>query len=157
MAKGQGKNLKGVQLWKLRKRHGVEKKYKTAAQIWAGALNYFQWCVDNPILQKVALSDGDSTKSVRVIPKMRAMTLEGLSVHLGITHRTWNNYANRPEFALICHEIETIIFEQKFTGAAAGELNANIISRHLGLGEVVKVAANNDEPIPIKWIKSSDD
>lgn len=157
MGKGRGSNLKGVQLWKLRKRHGVEKKYKTSAQIWAGALGYFQWCIDNPILQKIALSDGDSTRSVKVVPKMRAMTLEGLSVHLGITHRTWNNYAKMPEFELICQEIETIIFEQKFTGAAAGELNANIISRHLGLGEVVKLSSKDDGPIPIKWIKSTDD
>lgn len=42
-------------------------------------------------------------------------------------------------FSLVISRIEETIYNQKFTGAAAGFLNANIISRDLGLAEKNKV------------------
>ncbi|WP_321338770.1 terminase small subunit [uncultured Cohaesibacter sp.] len=59
----------------------------------------------------------------------------GLYVFLGITRQTWDSYKDRGEdFLTIITRVEDIIWDQKFTGAAAGILNGNIIARELPLG-----------------------
>ncbi len=54
---------------------------------------------------------------------------------LGIIRQTWDSYKDRGEdFLTIITRVEDIIWDQKFTGAAAGILNGNIIARELPLG-----------------------
>lgn len=78
---------------------------------------------------------------------MRAMTLEGLCLHLGIVRQTLFNYRNfkndneasetEKKLAAVVEWAEDVMYEQKFTGAAAGVLSAVVISRALGLKEAV--------------------
>ena len=70
-----------------------------------------------------------------MIPKMRAMTQNGLFLFLGISPQTWANYRERDGFLEITARVESVIYEQKFTGAAADMLNPNIIARELGLAD----------------------
>ena len=69
------------------------------------------------------------------ITKMRAMTIGGLRIFLGICEQTWVNYRNNQDFLGVVKEVEEIIYNQKFTGAAADLLNSNIIARELGLAD----------------------
>tara|TARA_R100000657_G_scaffold15485_1_gene10961 strand:- start:811 stop:1149 length:339 start_codon:yes stop_codon:yes gene_type:complete len=69
------------------------------------------------------------------VAKMRAMTLMGLYTFLGINSMTWRSWRTVDDFAYVVETVENIIREQKFSGAAADLLNANIISRDLGLAE----------------------
>jgi hypothetical protein len=54
---------------------------------------------------------------------------------LHIDFTTWEDYRKRNDFIHITREIEEIIKDQKFAGAAADLLNANIIARDLGLSD----------------------
>lgn len=69
------------------------------------------------------------------VPKMRAMTIGGLCIYLGISDETWRDYRSKEDFSGIVSQVEKIIYEQKFTGAAADLLNSNIIARDLGLSD----------------------
>lgn len=128
--------IKGQQLWKLRKTHGREKIYSNPDAIWKGAVKYFEWCEQNPIAERTGTKKDDgSTSHAKVTLHIRAMTIEGLSLHLGITPQTWRNYRKEDQFKAVCSTIESIMYEQKFTGAAAGVFKESIISRDLGLTE----------------------
>ena len=48
-----------------------------------------------------------------------------------------SNYKNNPDFLGVVKEVEEIIYNQKFTGAAADLLNSNIIARELGLADKI--------------------
>lgn len=103
------------------------------------------------------------------VPKMRAMTFQSLCMHLGISFNVYCQYRKRKEFAETCQAIDDIMYDQKFTGAAAGLLNPVIIARDLGLkdkseltgkdgGPVETVSLNKEEYIEIrKAMMESDD
>lgn len=56
-------------------------------------------------------------------------------VFMGIPRQTWDSYKDRGEdFLTIITRVEDIIWDQKFTGAATGILNGNMIARELPLG-----------------------
>lgn len=128
---------KGNQLWKARATHGRPRKFETPDALWEACVEYFEWVESNPLWEhKVFSFQGDIVESS--IPKMRAMTLAGLSLFIGISDETWRNYGSKPEYSDffgVVSRVEKIIYEQKFTGAAADMLNANIIARDLGLAD----------------------
>ena len=95
---------------------------------------YFQWVEDNPLYEeKIFHSQGMITRDT--ITKMRAMTISGLCLFLDICENTWTNYKKQPDFLSITLEVEKVIYNQKFAGAAADLLNPNIIARELGLAD----------------------
>ena len=125
---------KGNQFWKMRETHGRNPIFETPEQLWVAACEYFQWVEDNPLYEeKIFHSQGMITKDT--ITKMRAMTISGLCTFLDIDRTTWENYRNNQDFFRITKEVEEIIYNQKFTGAAADLLNSNIIARELGLAD----------------------
>ena len=64
---------------------------------------------------------------------MRTMSIEGLSVFLGIVRNTWKGYAAKDEFLTVCEYVDQVMYDYKLTGASAGLLNPSIIQRDLGL------------------------
>lgn len=123
----------GNQFWKLRSKHGRDKIFESPIHLWEAACEYFEWCEENPLLE----IDFRGKDLERVeLPKMRALTWEGLELFVDI-HRL-RDYKSNPkyvDFSPVIEQIEKIIYNQKFTGAAAGFLNANIIARDLGLSD----------------------
>lgn len=127
----------GNKFWLARSSHGRNPIFKDAEQLREACYEYFQWVENNPLYEeKIFHSQGVITKDT--IAKMRAMTIGGLCVFLDIDRTTWENYRNNPDFFRITKEVEEIIYNQKFTGAAADLLNANIIARELGLSDKVQ-------------------
>jgi hypothetical protein len=82
------------------------------------------------------------------VPHMRAMTISGLCIFLGITTETWGQYRKLEDFSDITHEADEIIRTQKFEGASADLLNANIIARDLGLKDSKDVTLGQDPDAP---------
>lgn len=126
---------KNNDFWKKRYKHGRDKLFATPDSLLDGAYQYFKWVKKNPLYESVV-----SGGKVLTLPKMRAMTIEGMCIFLGIDSRTFWNYCdesnkNYKDFIPITTHIKEIIRTQKFEGAAAGFLNANIIARDLGLKE----------------------
>lgn len=133
----------GNQFWKLRSKHGRDKLFATPELLWEAAIEYFEWCEANPLYETKGFAyQGTVTKEA--FPKMRAMTLSGLCFYLGCNEEYFRTFKKQlPEgeqdFNRVISEIETIIYNQKFQGAAADLLNANIIARELGLSEKSEV------------------
>ena len=143
---------KGNQFWKLRSKHGRDTLFKSATLLWDEACKYFEWCDNNPLIE--VDFRGKEIKEV-ALPKMRAYTMEGLCLYLGVNRTYFNDFrsklknekhADNQDFSDIITRICDVIYTQKFTGAAAGFLNANIIARDLGLKDRSDMTTD-DEPI----------
>ena len=124
---------------------GAPPAFSNPDEMWARALEYFKWCEDNPIQEgKVFNNQGEILPAS--IPHMRAMTQAGLCAFLNIGVSTWHDYKKKPEFSEVTAIVESVMFEQKFSGAACGMLSANIIARDLGLvDKSEKVVTLNDD------------
>ena len=123
---------KGNQFWKQRSTHGRKPTFETPEALEAACYEYFQWIEDNP-LRAAELVKYQGKSKVKMIPVMRAMTESGLCIYLDISSESWRNYKSNSDYVEVTSKVVDVIYNQKFAGAAAGLLNANIIARDLGL------------------------
>lgn len=141
---------KGNQFWKARSTHGRNPIFSNAADLETACEEYFEWVEENPLWEdKVTSFQGVNTHEP--VAKMRAMTLDGLILFIDIDDRTWKRYKDQDDFCGVITRIEKAIRSQKFAGAAADLLNANIIARDLGLADKAEVSGS------VQVIFSSDD
>lgn len=144
---------KGNRFWELRSKHGRDKLFETPELMWQAACEYFKWCQDNPFME-VEQAKGGSFKPVQdektgqwtfppnliELPKMRPFTLHGLCLYMDCGTAYFRNFKSEERaqgegFKSVIGKIEETIYNQKFSGAASGFLNANIIARDLGLAD----------------------
>ncbi|MBN3043339.1 DNA-packaging protein [Pectobacterium brasiliense] len=129
---------KGNRFWEARSSHGRNPKFESPDVLWEACCEYFSWVEANPLWEMKAFAyQGVVTQEP--IAKMRAMTIIGLCIFLDIDRSTWLAYKAKEDFSIITTRAEEIIYDQKFSGAAADLLNANIIARDLGLKEQSQV------------------
>lgn len=139
----------GNECWKLRSKHGRDALFSDSQKLWEAACEYFKWAEDNPLYETKAFAfQGEITTAE--LPLMRAMTLDQLQFYLGVSESFWRNFketktAQESDFLTVINDIERVIKNQKFQGAAANLLNANIIARDLGLKE--QTESNNTTTI----------
>ncbi len=142
---------KGNEFWKLRATHGRDKIFEHPDHLWESACEYFEWCENNPLIEiDFRGKDADQVE----LPKMRSFTWEGLELFLDIS--SLREYKKNPEykdFSQIITRIEKIIYNQKFTGAAAGFLNPNIIARDLGLKDKSEITADINANVKFSGIE----
>ena len=137
---------KGNQFWKLRSKHGRGKLFATPQLLWEAACEYFEWCENNPLKEVKGFAfQGKVTKEE--FPKMRAMTMDGLCFYLHCNQAYFRQFKaalpkDEEDFNTIITDIEQTIYRQKFEGASADLLNANIIARDLGLTDKSEVQQN---------------
>ena len=117
-----------------RKYPGRPPKFRTPEDLAEKCEAYFQWVEDNP-LHEDKLVTFQGSASHEPVQKMRAMTVAGLCLHLGIGEQTWRDYAAKPDFSGVTSWADRLIRTQKFEGAAADLLSPNIIARDLGLAD----------------------
>lgn len=139
---------KGNRFWEARSSHGRKPLFAKPEDLRTACFEYFAWVEENPLYcsEKVAFK-GKAT--LVEIPKMRAMTIGGLCIFLDINPQTWENYKAKEDFFGVTREVENIIKTQKFEGASADLLNANIIARDLGLADKRETTGPNGEPLRI--------
>ena len=125
---------KGNKFWEARTKHGPPMKYSDPDVLWNACVEYFEWTEDNPLYESKAMNVGGQVEIVK-IPKVRAMTITSLCRFLDVTLKTWVSYRETKDLLHIATRADNVIRDQKFTGAAADLLNANIIARDLGLSE----------------------
>lgn len=131
----------GNQFWKQRSKHGRDKIFSSPEILWEEACKFFEWCDNNPLYE--VDYKGKDADEVR-IPKMRAYTWEGLELFLDVESlREYKKNPDYKDFSPVIGRIEKIMYSQKFTGAAAGFLNANIIARDLGLRDKQEIDQNH--------------
>jgi hypothetical protein len=129
----------GNKFWKKRSTHGPKPKFSDPEMLAAACEEYFDWAHDTPLEEPKPYAYAGNVK-VEPIPKLRAMTVQGLCVFLDVSKSTWEHYRARPELEDVCARAESVIRTQKFEGAAANIFNARLISRDLGLGEGAREA-----------------
>lgn len=158
---------KGNQFWKLRSKHGRDRLFATPDLLWEAACEYFQWCDDNPFYE-VEQSRGAAKPHVDEegkvtfppnlveLPKIRPYTYQGLCLYLDCNTMYFNQFEIAlkdkdddlsRDFSLTVTRIREVIYNQKFSGAASGFLNANIIARDLGLQDKSEITGKNGAPV----------
>lgn len=143
----------GNQLWKLRSKHGRDKLFASPDLLWQSACEYFQWVEENPLYETkpMVVSGGfgqGSSVEMAQIPVKRPYTMHGLCIYLGCTTDYFRSFKSQErkdsdDFITVIKQIEQVIYNQKFEGAASGFFNANIIARDLGLKEQTDVNLND--------------
>jgi hypothetical protein len=127
----------GNRAWEARCPAGPKPKFADAESLWKACVQYFVWVEDNPLYEMQLVTYQGRATHVPV-RKMRAMSKGALYAFLSIQRTTWNAWkCDRPDLAEIIEKVEAVIWEQKFTGAAAGLFDAGIVARELGLASSV--------------------
>lgn len=141
-------------LWEKRK-IGKPPSFESPQQMWERAIEYFEWCSENSLsADKVFSFQGEIVHGNE--KKLRAMTQAGLCCFLNISTSSWHNYKAKSDYLEVTGIIESIMYEQKFSGASAGLFNANIIARDLGLSDKTEIVSGG-EITPWSSIKAGDD
>lgn len=140
----------GNEFWKARATHGVKKIFETPAALWEAACEYFKWVEENPLKEhKVTQFQGEPIEME--VPKMRAMSVEGFCLFIGLNSRTYRNYQkldSHKDFHPIIDDISNVMRTQKMEGASADLLNPNIIARDLGLKDRSDVSSEDGSMTP---------
>ncbi|WP_343807588.1 DNA-packaging protein, partial [Paenochrobactrum glaciei] len=128
--------------------HGAKPKFENAEDLWSACCEYFDWVDNNPLYEdKVTSFQGVNTHEP--IAKMRAMTLMGLCFFIDVSIKQWNVWRDgRPDLSEVISRAEAVIYQQKFAGAAADLLNANIIARELGLADKQDLSSSDGSMTP---------
>jgi len=144
-----GRFLPGNRFWEARSSHGRNPIFAAPDDLWHAACEYFEWVEANPLQEEKVFNGKDGIVRA-TIAKMRAMTISGLCIFLDVDRKTWDAYRERPDYLHIVTRAEEIIRDQKFSGAAADLLNANIIARDLGLADKAELTGKGGGPIETK-------
>lgn len=121
--------------------------FLTPDDFLSACVEYFNWAESNP-LQEEHLFAYQGEISRADTDKVRPFTKRGLATYLGIPVSRLESYKTRkdPAWADVVEVIEQVIYTQKFENAAAGLLNASIISRDLGLAEKQEIGGITGAP-----------
>ena len=134
----------GNQFWKQRSKHGRDKLFSSSELLWEAACEYFQWCDEHPLQKQEAFAfQGVVTKED--LDLLRAYTMTGLCLYLDCGEKYFYNFKGEKDFEIIIERIKKIIYDQKFTGAASGLFNANIIARDLGLKDSTDITTDGEK------------
>ncbi|MEJ8474606.1 DNA-packaging protein [Roseibium algae] len=147
----KGRFAQGNRFWEARSSRGRKPIFESADALWLACLEYFAWVEENPLKESKAFAHQGNV-TVAAIPKMRAMTIAGLCIFLDIARSTWDEWkkSEAAVFSEVIARVEEIIRVQKFEGASADLLNANIIARDLGLAERNEHTGKNGGAIETK-------
>lgn len=128
----------GNSAWEKRSSIGRRTIFSNPPKMWKAFTEYCQWCEDNPwkkheymVVDKVLTEVYKETE--------RPYSWAGFCGFIGTSEAYFRQfkksdaYKNNPDFSTVISEIDSVMFSQKFEGAAVGAFNANIISRDLGL------------------------
>lgn len=145
-----GRFLPGNRFWEARSSAGAKPKFENGEDLWKACVEYFEWVDANPLYEdRLVTFQGFARHEPAA--KMRAMTVDGLLLFIDVTWQTWGVWkASRPDLSETIARAEKVIRSQKFAGAAADLLNANIIARDLGLADKGEISGPNGAPIEVK-------
>lgn len=117
------------------------RQYLGPTELLTNVLAYFDFLESNP-LQEEKLFSYEGNLTTGNMSKMRAPTLAGLCAWLLIHRDTWGAWRRgdqRLDLKPVVEWAEQVMWDLKYTGAAAGLLNPTIVIRDLGLVEKQQV------------------
>lgn len=148
-ATNKGKFVAGNQLWKLAK-GGRFAIITDATALWQLAVNYFEWCDQNP-LQKAELVKYQGDAEVMDVPLGRPYSMDALTIFVGVSPSYFRSRKSELSDKLEAGKatadeidlldtivlIQSIVRNQRFEGAAVGHFKENLISRVDGYADNV--------------------
>lgn len=126
------------------------KKY-TPETLWEGALEYFNWCDENPWRKKEPIKSGEMAGEVMDVPTSRPYTKQGLIVSLNISLQTYLNYSSAEGYETyfeVCKHINAVIEQNQLEGASVNAYNPQIIARLLGLVDKKDLTTDGEKIAP---------
>lgn len=143
-----GRFTTGNRWWEARSSHGANPKFETAEALQDACLQYFEWNENNPLYKdQLVTFQGQATHEP--VAQMRAMTIGALCMFIDIDQTTWREWPkSRADLSPIITWAESVIYRQKFEGASADLLNANIIARDLGLADKKDLSSSDGSMTP---------
>lgn len=130
---------KNNQYWRARGKHGRDRIIQEAPILLESAQEYFQWCVDNPVLEHDPKVVGGILKKDNYKQHPRTFKKAELARFCGVCE--WDVIAGlssvSKDFVQVIKWIEGVIRDQKLTYATVGMFSATIVSRELGLKEQI--------------------
>lgn len=141
----------GNRFWEKRSRHGVRPTFpqgeEGAQKLLEACTDYFTWAEDTPLMEEKLFSF-EGMVTTHDTPRLQALTILGLCIFIDVSSSTWREWrTTRPDLAAVITWAEEVIRQQKFVAAAAGFLNANIISRDLGLADKTEISGPGGGPV----------
>jgi len=140
---------KDSEFWKLRKKLCKNITYNTAQKLMSACEDYFKWVYAHPLVDERAVSYKNEVKKIK-LNRLRAMSISALCLYLGITRKKWSSLRDDKKFEEVCEKVQAIIYDQKFTGAAADLFNVNVITRDIGLADKFEHTGKDGEAIEYK-------
>lgn len=130
----------GNKFWLKRSKHGRNTIIKDAKTLEEAANEYFQQCIDNPVIQIDYKGGRNGVERVE-IPHPKVFQKGEFARFCGVSEwRLIEDLKEKGEdFSQIITYIEGIIRDQKFTYATVGMFNSNIVARDLGLSDKKEV------------------
>lgn len=124
---------------------GAPKKLKNPKQLWKLACEYFKGIDDRPFKKKDFIKSGERAGEIVDLETIMPYTWQGLELYLfakGVVAKLDDYRANKEgnysEFSDVLSRITQTIFEQKYSGAAVGAFNANLVAKDLGITEKIQ-------------------
>jgi hypothetical protein len=143
----------GNKFWQIRSKHGRDKLFKTPELLWDAACEYFEWCDNNPLTEDKGFAF-QGVVTHESFAKLRPYTLEGLCRYCDCNtayFRTFKSQMNEnnKDFNTVIQDIEDVIHNQQYSGAATELLNPNIVARKLGIKDSQEISGSlNIAPLP---------
>ena len=138
------------EFWNIKSKLGRKAIFSKPKKMWEAACEYFVWCQQNTLGEEDYVGK-DANYVVR--NKMRPFTIEGLCRFLDVNKKYFNDFYDNVKdksdeesilFSEVVTRIRDTIYDQKFTGAAVGFFNPNIIARDLGLTDKKETTLTTD-------------
>lgn len=166
---------KGNQFWKQRSKHGRNRIFTDPEVLWQEAVRYFNWRSKTPFYKveqkrgnvilpsSAQLTEGQLSEMIQgkvYLEQMQPFTIHSLCLFLGVNTKYFNDFessldkldpALAESFSEVITRIKDTIYDQKFSGAAAGFFQHNIIARDLGLKENTNMGLGDQEGKPLTW------
>lgn len=132
---------KGHPLWPDPEKFRNPKIFKEPEDLLEAAIQYFQWCSNNPLIKKDFIRSGESAGTIVDLETDRPYLIEGFCNYVGITTQTFDNYSKKKEYEKffgVCRAIRETIFRQNLEGGLSGGFNAMLVARKLGIQDKIQ-------------------
>lgn len=130
---------------------------ESAEDLWSTFMDYRDHSINTPVIEprifnaKEGLRHGD-------LNKPRPLTLNGFCNYIGVHPGTWDRWKTEELgaqedqdhcrfFYDVMMQIESIVYDDQYQGAAVNIFNASVVSRKLGLAEKSEITGTGGGPI----------
>jgi hypothetical protein len=123
--------------WQIIASGGI-KVSNSAQELWQGAIKYFEWCKENPIITKKTLTSGKEAGKRVEQEYPRPYTVKGLCMHLGIMEEYLRDLRKSQDktnlYYIVASRILYAIYTQNAEMALIGVYNPIFTAKMLNIG-----------------------